>query len=281
MHVQGWSPFISQWLPFIAFWALLLALLVLEAVAPIHRAPEERRGRLLTNFSLGGLNGAMFALLPLSSVLSAGWAQDRGWGLMNVVAVPGAAAFVATVLMRNLAAYGLHVLAHKLPLLWRMHRIHHADTAVDLSTGFRHHPLELIFVSACYAGLSVAFGWSVVALIAYEACAISVSLWSHANLRLPAAAERAVSAMFVTPLLHHVHHSSAQPQTDRNYGELLIVWDWMFGTLSRLDHREVSEIRMGLGPEADESAASLPRELVAPFIGRKRQLERRSPSPSG
>lgn len=254
-----------EWLPMAGGLLLIVVVLWLETALPIHRAPKEGKGRLVANFGLGAINFSLFAILPLSSVLAAGIAESQGFGLLNAIAIPAAAAFVATILARSLVSYALHVLAHRVPLLWRMHRVHHADTAVDLSTGFRHHPFELIFAAACHGAAAVLLGLSVPALIAYEAAAVALSLWSHANLRLPARVERLAAFVLVTPAAHHVHHSSRSHETDTNFGEVFLLWDCLFGTLKRRDHSEVAAIPIGLGAEHDADAASLFRQLLSPF----------------
>jgi sterol desaturase/sphingolipid hydroxylase (fatty acid hydroxylase superfamily) len=265
LDATGWIDDAWAWLPLAAVCLLLLALLVLETRRPIHSAPKEGKGRLVANFGLGAVNFGLFALLPLSSVLPAEYARQEGIGLLNALAPPTAAAVVATLLARSLISYALHVLAHRVPLLWRMHRVHHSDTAVDLSTGVRHHPFELLFAASCHAAAALMLGLSVPALVAYEAAAVALTFWSHANLRLPAQVERLAAFIFVTPAAHHVHHSARRAETNSNYGEVLLVWDWLFGTLHRRDHREVAAMPIGLGADHDREAASLVRQLVLPF----------------
>jgi sterol desaturase/sphingolipid hydroxylase (fatty acid hydroxylase superfamily) len=265
LDAPGWIGEVQAWLPLAAFWLLLLALVALELLAPIHRAPREGKGRLVANFGLGAVNFSLFALLPLSSVLPAEHARQEGLGLLNALAVPAVAAFAVTILARSLISYGLHVLAHRVPLLWRMHRVHHSDTAVDLSTGVRHHPLELLFAATCHAAAAFLLGLSVPALIAYETTAVALTFWSHANLRLPTGVERLAAFVLVTPAAHHVHHSARRTETDSNYGEVLMFWDWLFGTLHRRDHREVAAMPIGLGGEHDAAAPSLVRQLALPF----------------
>lgn len=260
----------GDWIEAAALFGLLIVLLALEAVRPIHRTPHEAKGRLVANFGLGLLNAGLLAALPLSSVVAAAWAARHGVGLFNLVAIPGMVAFAATIVLRSLLAYTLHVAAHRVPILWRMHRVHHADTAVDLSTGFRHHPLELLFVAACHGAFAAALGLSPPALIAYEASAVALTLWTHANLRLPTLLERALVLLVVTPAMHHVHHSARRSETDSNYGELLSLWDRLFGTLRRLDQGGLATMPIGLGPAYDGDAPRLLRQLALPFgSGRK------------
>jgi sterol desaturase/sphingolipid hydroxylase (fatty acid hydroxylase superfamily) len=150
-------------------------------------------------------------------------------------------------------------------LLWRLHRVHHCDTAVDLSTGLRQHPAESLYVAAALAGLAIAFGFSVPALAAYELAASIFALWTHANLRLPGPAERGLGWLFATPALHHVHHSATQAETDSNYGELLILWDRLFGTWQRLDEEALGQARFGLGDSHDRDAPRLVAQLASPL----------------
>lgn len=242
------------WLPAAGFLALMILLALAELARPLHRAPREGKGRLTANFGLGILNALIFAALPLSTILAAEWARLHQIGLDRWLAFPTWGAVALTLIVRSLANYGLHRAAHAVPLLWRLHRVHHCDTAVDLSTGFRHHPAELLYVAAGLAGLAVLCGFSVPALVGYELVAATFALWTHANLRLPGWLERGMGWLFATPALHHVHHSAAQPGTDRNYGEVLILWDRLFGTYRRLPPNALRESRFGLGDAHDADA---------------------------
>lgn len=253
------------WLPPAAFWSALLTLFFWEAIRPGRSHLTDSRNRFAANFGLGGINFLAFALLPLSSVAAAVWAATNQVGLLNQVALPQWFAFAATFALRSLAAYVLHVVAHKVPLLWRMHRVHHADTLVDLSTGFRHHPMELLLVAGSYFALTVCLGLSPKALIVYEGMGVLVSLWTHANIRVPDRAERALEMVLVTPATHYVHHSARQFETDSNYGELFSVWDRLFGTFQRLEADELHALRAGLGVGHDVVAASFVRQLLLPF----------------
>lgn len=251
----------------VGFSALLGGLLIAEALLPIHLQPKEGKGRLVTNFGLGLLNAAVLAAAPLSSVAAALWAQSHGFGLLNRVAVPAAAAFVAALLLRSLVAYVAHWASHRVPLLWRLHRVHHTDTAVDLSTGFRHHPLELLAIAPFYAAATALLGLPVAAVAAYESASVALTLWTHVNLRLPGWAERAMRLLIVTPGMHHIHHSALRAETDSNYGELFSVWDRLFGTYRRHDLDGLRAMRIGLGAGEDEDAARLGGQLASPFRG--------------
>jgi sterol desaturase/sphingolipid hydroxylase (fatty acid hydroxylase superfamily) len=254
----------GRWL-LIGFWALLGGLLIAEALLPIHLRPKEGKGRLVTNFGLGLINAALLAAAPLSSVAAALWAEAHRFGLLNQVAVPAATAFALALLLRSLVAYVAHWASHSLPLLWRLHRVHHTDTAVDLSTGFRHHPLELLAIAPFYAAATALLGLPVAAVAAYEAASVALTLWTHVNLRLPHWVERALRLLIVTPGMHHIHHSALRAETDSNYGELFSLWDRLFGTYRRHDLDGLRSMRIGLGAGEDAQAARLAGQLAAPF----------------
>ncbi|TFI59475.1 sterol desaturase family protein [Sphingomonas parva] len=262
-------------LPIAGALAMLALLTGLEVLRPLHRAQPERRGRLLTNFGLGLINLLMVLLLPLGSVAAAEWARGQGFGLLPALGVPAVAAAILTIAARSLLIYGVHRLAHRVPLLWRFHRVHHRDTAVDLSTGFRHHPIEVLYVALAAAALAAGLGLSPAALAGYEIAAAALSLWSHANHRLAEPVDRLLGVLLFTPALHHVHHSAHQPETDSNYGDALTLWDRVFGTYRRLPHASVQRLRFGLGPADDRHAGDLLVQLCDPLIGRKAPQEER------
>ncbi len=244
---------------------LFVVLAGVEMVWPLVRRPVEARGRLLTNFAMGALNFGLGALLPLTIPAAALLAQERDWGLFNRIDVPFAVAAVATVGIASLAQYGFHRAAHAWPLLWRLHRVHHSDTAVDLSTTLRNHPFELLVVVPWLIATTLVFGLSAPALIAYQVTALGFGLWGHANLRLGPGLDRLLTLVLVTPPLHHVHHSADRRETDSNFGEVFSLWDRLFGTLVRLSPAEMDGMRRGLGDADDATAGSLLSQLAQPF----------------
>jgi sterol desaturase/sphingolipid hydroxylase (fatty acid hydroxylase superfamily) len=253
---------------FSAFWVVLALLALAELWRPLHDRGGEPPGRIPANVGLGLINGALGLALPLSTVLPAEWAARHGVGLLNWVNVSTAVAVALTWLLRNLASWLVHRASHAIPLLWRAHRVHHADLRLDLSTGFRNHPLELAYVVPWLAAFTVAFGLNPIALAAYEAVAVGFSLWTHANLRIPTALDRALRLALVTPAMHHVHHSSDRPQTDSNYGDFFSFWDRLFGTYCDLSEEQLKRVRFGLGETFDEGSSSFVHQLRGPFEGR-------------
>ncbi len=257
----GISP---TWLPFAGFWLLLILFAAAELAWPLYRKPKETPGRLVANFGLGIVNALLLAALPVSAVLAAEWARQRQFGLSYWLDLPLWAEVTSTLVAWSFASYWLHRAEHRIPLLWRMHQVHHADTAVDLSTGVRHHPGEALVVAVLMSGLAALLGLSAVAIAAYALVAGGFALWTHLNLSLPEPADRLVRLLFTTPAAHHVHHSSERDETDSNYADVLILWDRLCGTYCAPSHERLLATRFGLGDAHDPGAGSLLAQLRAP-----------------
>lgn len=279
----GETAGIAERLPVIGVGLLLLVLAAAEILWPFH---DRRDGsaRIPGNFGLGLLNMLLAGLLPVSAVAAAEWSRREGFGLLHELAAPAAAAVGATLLARSLLAYGLHRLAHRIPLLWRMHKVHHCDPAVDLSTGLRHHPLEILYVGSAGAAAAALLGLSPPALAAYELASIAFALWTHANIGFPERQDRRIALVLVTPAVHHLHHSASQAETDSNYGDMVTLWDRLFGTYRAPGHERVRNLRFGLGEAHDSGAANMLVQLRVPFSSRSAdadQQRRQSASRSG
>jgi sterol desaturase/sphingolipid hydroxylase (fatty acid hydroxylase superfamily) len=258
---QDLSRSLDWWLPVTLFWLLLLLLAVAEAMRPL-RQPKVQPGRLVTNFGLGISNALILSALPVSTVIAAQWGEAAGFGLLNLSAVPVAARAALTVIIWSLAIFALHVLSHRVHLLWRLHRVHHNDTAVDLSTGVRHHPLELLWNTSILCALAVLLGLSSGAIATFAVASALFGFWTHLNIGLPGSIDRGLRCALVTPAVHHIHHSSTRAETDSNYGDVFMVWDRLFG--SYRPPRGVVE-RLGLGETEDKAADNLARQLARPF----------------
>lgn len=237
--------------------AMLIAAAVAEQIAPAFAA-RHSDGRLRTNVVLGCLSLTVAALLPLAVA-----------GLAIAMPFAGPLArlgepwrFGVSLVMISLAQYALHRASHRFAPLWRVHRVHHSDTAIDLSTTFRHHPLEMAVALGWYGLVAGLSGASPAAVVAYGWAAQLLGIAHHADVALPTWAERWLSRVVITPGLHHVHHSADQRQTDSNYGDVVPWWDRLFGTLSRGRPE-----RIGLGEGYDAAASDALRQLALPFSG--------------
>lgn len=216
------------------FVGLFLLFACLEAIAPRRPRAVPRWRRWVTNWSLVLIDSlvlrAIALALPLLAVGAAFDAQSTGWGIFNRVALPAWTEFALTILMFDLAIWAQHLVTHKVPFLWRFHRVHHADLDMDVTTAIRFHPIEIAASMLLKIGLVYLIGPAVWAVVTFEVLLNGTALFNHANLRLPPALDRVVRRVLVTPDMHRVHHSAIRSEHDSNYGFALSIWDRLFGT---------------------------------------------------
>jgi sterol desaturase/sphingolipid hydroxylase (fatty acid hydroxylase superfamily) len=259
-----WPDFDTAW--FFAFWLLLVAFAFVEAAFPaFHHAPR-RHARWSTNLGLGIVNMVVSPLIPISEVIGAEWARVHGVGLLNVLHANWWTVLVATVLVRTLATYLFHILTHKVPLLWRFHRVHHSDTHLDVSTAIRSHPAEFVFLFLLMVPVAVIFGLDPVVLAGVQVFELSLALFNHANIRFSERWDRVLRWLIVTPNMHSLHHSSYQPETDSNYCGTLSIWDRIFGTYSAAPRNGYDGLKIGLKNIDFEQASDIVWQLKSPAI---------------
>ena len=232
------------------------ALLLAEEVMRRDRLSTPDWQRISTNWGLGLVNWTLAAIVPASSLLAATWSGPgllAGW--------PAALAFLTLLLVRSFAAYWLHRSFHASHWFWRFHRVHHADTMIDCTTGLRNHPFELpaTMVLAVLAVLALRPPLPVVAAV--EAVLVIATFWQHVAIRLPEGLAHCLEWVMITPRLHLLHHAQARQDHDSNFGDIFSFWDQLFGTFSP---PRLAPIKLGLEGEK-EGAQSLAHQLASPF----------------
>src|SRR3989344_2169718 len=190
-----------------------------------------RPARWASNLGIVFLNTALGRLLL--RVTAAGFAlfvARQGWGLFNYFEVPPWFAVIAAVVILDFAIYLQHVMFHAVPLLWRLHRMHHADLDFDVTTGTRFHPVEMLLSMLIKAAVIFVIGAPVAAVLVFEIVLNLAAMFNHSNIRMPAALDAVLRLFVVTPDMHRVHHSLDAGETNRNFGFNLPWWDRLFGT---------------------------------------------------
>jgi sterol desaturase/sphingolipid hydroxylase (fatty acid hydroxylase superfamily) len=173
---------------------------------------------------------AVRLLVPLTAVGVALIAAERGWGLFNLAGLPEAAKIVLGVIALDFVIYAQHYVFHHVPALWRLHRMHHADLDIDVTTGLRFHPLEILLSLAIKMAAVAILGVPALAVLIFEVLLNATSMFNHSNVALPKRLEPVARWIVVTPQMHQVHHSALRAETDSNFGFNLPWWDRLFGT---------------------------------------------------
>jgi len=250
------------------FLAVMAVMAAWELAAPLRRAEVPRVIRWSNNIALVALDTAIVRLMfPLAAVGVAAWAEGAGFGLLHGLALPGWVAVPLAMVALDLAIWAQHVLFHKVPWLWRLHRVHHADTHFDVTTGVRFHPVEIVVSMAIKMALVAALGAPVLAVLLFEVMLSAGALFTHANLSLPARLDSALRRVIVTPDMHRIHHSVRHVETDSNYGFNLSVWDRLFGTYRAQPQDGQTGMTIGIGQFRDAREAWIDRLLTQPFRG--------------
>jgi len=201
-------------------------------------------------------------LFPIVAVGAAIWAQDKGWGALNILAIPNWAAILLAVVILDMMIYWQHVAFHRIPVLWRLHKVHHADRDLDASSGLRFHPVEIVISMAYKMVIVVGLGAPVMAVIIFEILLNGCAIFNHANLRLPRWIERPLRQIIVTPALHRIHHSVIERETNSNYGFSVIWWDKIFRSYTDVPE---GELTLGLTEYQTDAPSGLLWSLTAPF----------------
>lgn len=238
-----------------------------EALTPDRPRGLSRISRWPSNLGLSAISSAlMFALAPLSSAGAAFRAGQQGWGLLRAANIGGATASLIAILVLDLALWSQHVATHKIPILWRLHRVHHLDTDLDVTTAARFHPVEILLSQVWMSLVVVALGASPESVIFHATLVAAFAQFNHANVRLPAAIEPWVASVFATPTFHRVHHSVIPSEADTHFGNVLSVWDRLAGFVTPIPLGGQEAIVLGVEPWREPRWQRLDRLLAHPFL---------------
>jgi len=264
--MTGWIVAHGDAIRLAVFLGMLAAMLAWELASPLRRAEVPRLFRWANNLALVVVDGiAVRLVFPLAAVGAALWAEARGTGLLRALDLHPALAIAAAILLLDLAIWAQHRVFHAVPLLWRLHRVHHADLDVDASTGLRFHPFEILLSMAIKIAVVVALGAPAVAVLLFEVILNATSIFNHANIRLSPAADRVLRLFVVTPDMHRVHHSWLPEETNSNFGFNLPWWDRLFGTYRPAPRDGQTGMTVGLRRFRAPVESRLDRMLVQPF----------------
>ena len=248
------------------FLGVLCVMALAEVAAPRRRVEIPRLIRWSNNLALVVIDTALVRLVfPVLAVGVALIAQENGWGILNWIAAPDWLAVILSVILLDLVIYGQHVVFHKVPILWRLHRMHHADLEFDVTTALRFHPLEILISMALKIVVVALLGAPALAVLIFEVVLNASAMFNHANVKLPGAVDRVLRLILVTPDMHRVHHSVHPVETNSNFGFNLPWWDRLFGTYTAQPRDGHTDMTIGLTQFRSRRELWLDRLLLQPL----------------
>ena len=251
------------------FFGMLILMNLWETALPCRRyAPS--LVRWFSNLGLLVLGTTILrAVFPLAAVGMAAMVEEHQWGLLNVVPLAHGQTLVLSIVILDFTTYVQHVLFHVWPLLWRVHKVHHADRGFDVTTGLRFHPLEILLSTVSKIAIIVLLGAPAMAVLIFEVVLNATSMFNHGNVQLPKPVDRILRLLVVTPDMHRIHHSAMVQETNSNFGFNIPWWDHLFGTYRPRPSVSPQEMTIGLGEyQKDQRVEQLPWMLMLPFDGR-------------
>jgi sterol desaturase/sphingolipid hydroxylase (fatty acid hydroxylase superfamily) len=255
-----------------SFWRISVFVVVftvlagLELVFPRRRLTLPKGSRWLTNLGMSVLNTLLVRLLlPLAGIGAALLAQERGWGLLNNIELPAWLSILIFLLLFDLVIYLQHRLFHRVPMFWRLHRVHHTDADYDVTTGNRFHPGSILLSSLIKIGLTLMLGPLPMAVVMAEVLLNATAMFNHSNLSLPQRLDRVLRYIVVTPDMHRVHHSVDSIEHNRNFGFNFPWWDRLFGTYLDQPALGHTDMPIGIAGLSDREANSFSALLLQPL----------------
>ncbi len=252
------------------FFGMLVLIGLWELAAPKRALTISKSVRWINNLGLVFFNSFLLRVLfPAAAVGVVVFASEQGWGLFNYVEVPFWFEVVASIIIMDFVIYIQHVMVHAIPVLWRLHRLHHADLDYDVTTGARFHPIEIILSMLIKFATILLLGPAVIAVIIFEVMLNATAMFNHGNISLPKTLDKYLRLILVTPDMHRVHHSIEDDEANSNFGFSLPWWDRLFGTYRDQPRAGHQAMTIGINKYRDPKQVSwLPGMLMLPFIGK-------------
>jgi len=248
------------------FAGVLLLVALWEIISPRRHLLDNKRRRWFTNLTLVVIDTiAVRLLFPILPVTLAVVAETQGWGIFNVLQIAPWLKILLSVLVLDFIIYLQHVLFHHIPILWRLHRMHHTDLDLDVTSGNRFHPLEIVISILIKMAAVLFLGAPAATVLAFEVILNACAMFNHGNIKLPAELDRLLRLLLVTPDMHRVHHSTIVRETNSNFGFSFPWWDRICGTYRPQPEKGHLDMTIGLTEYRDPKQLTLLRLLLQPF----------------
>lgn len=251
----------------LVFFILLFAFLLAEYFYPLAKRKCHRMMQWSTNISLAIINSiSLHIILPILAVGVAQLADQQQIGLFNIIELPDLMVIIISLILLDFIIYWQHRLFHNIPILWRLHRLHHTEIGLDTTSAVRFHPIEIILSMLIKMFFVLLLGIPVVAVIIFEILLNGLALFNHSNIKLAAIVDTFLRKLIVTPNVHWIHHSPKVKETNSNYGFNLIIWDKIFNSYVAKPTQDYSEMQQGLSDFGLTKSLNLKQLLLIPFI---------------
>lgn len=252
------------------FLGFLIIIAVWETFSPRRNLTKRKWLRWYSNLGLVALNSLLIRFAFSTSAVGFSFlAKENSWGLLNNYHLPSFLPLFLSIILLDLAMYLQHVMFHAVPILWRIHRMHHADLDYDVTTGVRFHPIEMILSMVIKFGIIFIIGAPPISVVIFEILLNATAMFSHGNIYVPINADRVLRWFLVTPDMHRIHHSIRTDETNSNFGFNLTWWDRLFGTYTRNPKDKQETMTIGIDLFREEKFLSLHWLLLQPFLKRK------------
>lgn len=249
------------------FLGVLLIMMLWEMKRPRRSLRANRYLRWRGNLFLVAANNLLIQVcLPMGLAGLAQLTQENGWGLFNWLSAKPVVAGIFSFFLLDLAVYFQHILFHHVPILWKLHRVHHADLDIDVTTGVRFHPIEIVISSILKAVVIFLLGAPALSVILFEVVLNATAMFNHGNVMIDPRKDKFLRYLLVTPDMHRVHHSIILSETNSNFGFNFPWWDVLFGTYKSQPEAGHEGMTIGLPNAQCSRAVDLPIMLGMPFI---------------
>lgn len=249
------------------FLVIFLLISGMEVLFPKRKLLKPKLKRWLSNLGLTFFNTILLRFIfPTAAVGVVIWTQQQGWGILQTLGVKGGWNILISVIFLDAIIYMQHLMFHAVPLLWRLHKVHHADPDYDVTTGARFHTIEILLSMLIKMATILLLGPSVAAVILFEVILNGMAMFNHGNYRLPIGLDKVLRCIVVTPDMHRVHHSVISYEANSNFGFNLSIWDRIFGTYKAQPDEGHQNMDIGIyGDLSDQKTINLFGMLLLPF----------------
>lgn len=248
------------------FSSLLIILAGTEFLFPLAKRKCSRLQQWLVNLGIAFISRISISLvLPFAAVGTAQYATQHSIGLFNLIELPFSITLILSLLLFDLLIYIQHLMMHHIPLFWRLHKMHHTELGLDVTSAVRFHPIEIIVSMLIKMTCVLLMGIPAVSVIIFEIVLNALALFNHSNIKLNKKLDRVLRKLVVTPEVHWIHHSPIIKETNSNYGFNLVIWDKLFSTYTDRPTVDYPQMPQGLKEYSAEKPLGLYELLVLPF----------------